>query len=93
MLQDLWEHGWIDENNLNKYTVSGRKNELGLIDTETSLKYLLGCCYDFEEDESRLQSQGRHLGITIDQTPKCHCKLSGEGIKYSWGCAKNFYRQ
>ena len=25
------------------------------------------------------------------QTAKCHCELAGEGIKYSWACAKNFY--
>jgi hypothetical protein len=31
--------------------------------------------------------------VKVDRTPKCHCKLSGEGIKYSWGCAKNFYQQ
>jgi hypothetical protein len=24
---------------------------------------------------------------------KSHCELVGEGIEYSWGCAKNFHRQ
>jgi hypothetical protein len=28
MLQTLWEHGWIDENNLGRYTVSGKKRHL-----------------------------------------------------------------
>ena len=27
----------------------------------------------------------------VDRTPKCYCVLAGEGIKYSWGCAKNIY--
>ena len=30
----------------------------------------------------------RKLGVSIDQTSKCHCKLAREGIKYSWGCKK-----
>ena len=29
----------------------------------------------------------------IDRTPKCHCELAGEGVKYAWGCAKNHYRR
>jgi hypothetical protein len=93
MLQILWERGWIDENKLGKYTVSGKKNELGIIDVQFSLKHLLGSCRDFEEKESLLPAQGRSLGVTVDRTPKCHCELAGEGIEYSWGCAKNFYRQ
>jgi len=32
------------------------------------------------------------MGVIIDRTPKCHCELAGEGIEYSWGCAKNEYR-
>ena len=30
--------------------------------------------------------------IIVEHTPKCHPKISGEGIEYSWGCAKNYYR-
>ena len=93
MLQILWERGWIDVRNLASYTVSGKKNELGVLEANTSLKQLLGSCRDFEEEESLLQSQGRSLGVTVDRTPKCHCELAGEGIEYSWGCAKNYYRQ
>jgi len=52
----------------------------------------LGNCTDFEEEESMLQSIGSTLGVSIDRTPKCHCKLAGKGIEYSWGCAKNAYR-
>jgi hypothetical protein len=66
---------------------------MGILLPYTSLKFLLGNCIDFEEEESLLQSKGRLLGSKIDQTPKCHCKLAGEGIEYSWGCAKNFFRQ
>ena len=31
------------------------------------------------------------MGVLAVRTPKCHCELAGEGIEYSWGCAKNFY--
>jgi hypothetical protein len=31
--------------------------------------------------------------VTVNRTPKCHCELAGEGIEYSWGCAKNYYQR
>jgi hypothetical protein len=58
----------------------------------TSLKYLMANCTDFFEEESLLQSMGPQMGGIIDRTPKCHPKLVGEGIEYSWACAKNKYR-
>ena len=48
---------------------------------------------DFDEEETMLQSMGRKMGALIDRTPKCHPELAGEGIEYSWGCAKNYYRR
>jgi len=81
----------IDEKNLNQYTVTGRKDEMSILQPETSLKFLLGNCLDFEEEELLLQSKGRILRAKIDQTPKCHCELAGEGIEYSWGCVKKFF--
>jgi hypothetical protein len=35
---------------------------------------------------------GYKMGVMINQTLKFHPELVGEGIEYSWGCAKNFYR-
>jgi len=32
------------------------------------------------------------MGVSVDCMPKCHCELAGEGIEYSWGCTKNYYR-
>ena len=93
MLQVAWERGLIDEKNLSLYPVTGCKDELGIMQQQTSLKFLIGNCSDFEEEESLLQSKGRLLGAIIDRTPKCHCELAGEGIEYSWGCAKNHFRQ
>jgi len=79
----LKQHGQID----------GSKDGLGIKQLDTSLKYLMANCVDFEEEESLLQSMGTKMGVIIDRTPKCHCELAGEGIGYSWGCAKNEYRR
>jgi len=79
----LKQHGQID----------GSKDGLGIKQLDTSLKYLMANCVDFEEEESLLQSMGTKMGVIIDRTPKCHCELAGEGIGYSWGCAKNKYRR
>jgi hypothetical protein len=40
-----------------------------------------------------LQYYGRLMGVVVDRTPKCHCELAGEGIKYSWAASKNKYRR
>ncbi len=60
-----------------------KKDAFGNLQHETSLRYLLGNCTNFEEEESMLESVGHALGVSIDWAPKCHCELAGEGIKYS----------
>ncbi len=40
-----------------------------------------------------LQSMGTKMGVLVDCTPKCHPELTGKGIEYSRGCAKNCYRK
>ncbi len=54
MLQVLWELGFLDVDNLRQYTVYGQKDAFGNLQHETSLKYLLGNCTDFEEEEIRI---------------------------------------
>jgi len=53
-----------------------------------SLKYFVGNCRDFEEEETLLQAMGRKHGVTIDQTPKYHCKLVGKGLNIHGGVPK-----
>jgi hypothetical protein len=60
---------------------------------EYSLKNLLGSCINFDEEETMLQSMGCKMGVMIDRMLKYHPELAGEGIEYSWGCAKNFYKR
>ena len=91
-LQILWERGWIDMNNLPKYTNDGKVDAFGILDTTYSLQFLVSNLKDFLEEESMLQSMGNQMGIKIDRTPICHAELAGEGIEYSWGCSKNKYR-
>jgi hypothetical protein len=92
IMQSLWEQGWINEATLTDYTIDGKTDLLGVWQMNTSLKYLMANCTGFVEEESLLQSMGRQMGEIIDRTPKCHPDLVGEGIKYSWACAKNKYR-
>jgi len=93
MLQTLWERGLIDETNLNSHTNDGRKDANGTLLHATSLRWLLGSCTDFITEETALQYLGRRLGLRILHTPKFHAEMAGEGIEYSWACAKGDYRR
>ncbi len=50
-------------------------------------------CADFHEEETMLQAMAHQMGLEVDCSPKCHCKLMGKEIEYAWGCAKNCYRR
>ena len=95
-MQVLWERGWIDTR-VNKpyhyYSMKGKKDIFGNLQTETSLRHLMENCADFQEEETMLQTMARQMGLEVDHSPKCHCELAGEGIEYAWGCAKNYYRR
>jgi hypothetical protein len=92
LMQILFERGIIDDHNLEKYTMNGRQDVFGVLILDTSLIYLMGNCEDFDEEESFLQANGHELGVLVDRMPKCHCELAGEGIEYTRGCSKNYYR-
>jgi len=94
MEQILWERGWIDPSrDQSVYTVQGSKDSMGAIRKDTSLRHMMSNLKDFEVQETMLQIKAAEMGILLDRTPKCHCKLAEEGIEYAWGCAKNYYRQ
>jgi hypothetical protein len=57
------------------------------------LTYLLLQCPNFANEISDLQHLVAQLSeetcmITIEFTPKYHCEITGEGIKYCWGFSK-----
>jgi hypothetical protein len=101
LLQILWERGFIDtskENWRTYYSLNGTTDARDNLVEGTSLKRLMTECLDFIEEESLLQKTARQMSdgdirICVDRTPKCHPELAGEGIEYSWGAAKNYYRR
>jgi hypothetical protein len=59
----------------------------------TVLQNLMSTLKDFEAQETMLQLKAMEMGISMNCTPKCHCKHAGEGIKYAWACTKIHYQQ
>jgi hypothetical protein len=76
LLQVLWERRIVNETRHSEYTINRRQNEYSIVDKTFALKSLMVSCLDFEEEEKLLQSMERSW------------EFVGEGIKYSWGCAK-----
>lgn len=96
LLQVLWERGWIDEGNLERYTVDPATDANGeVLDgaEEWSLRVLMASCLDFAEEMTALQHVGKELGVSVIISPKFHAEMAGEGIEYSWGITKGLYRR
>jgi hypothetical protein len=91
-VQVLREQGLINGRNLKHYSLTGQKDELGMLDISTSLRHIMGMCHDFLNEEGMLQHITNCLGVKVILTPKCHAELAGEGIKYLWGQAKGTFR-
>jgi len=73
----LWETGFIDETSIEKYKLTGKNDDFGIVDNSTSLRHhMMTMCSDF------LHEQG-----------KCHAELlAGKGVECMWACSKNRYR-
>jgi DNA-binding transcriptional regulator YhcF (GntR family) len=98
MLQILWERGFIDPaieptKAEGFYTNDGKKDAFGNLIPGTSLRKMMSSLIDFINEETLLQYHGKTLGVLVDRSPKCHPEVAGEGIEYSWGCAKGKYRR
>jgi hypothetical protein len=55
------------------------------------LKHHMAQHSDFQDKETLMQHHGKSPGVKVDQTPKCHCKMAGEGLEHSWARAKGFH--
>jgi hypothetical protein len=91
-----WERGWVDEGQLQKYTMAPATDDDGnVLDgaEEWSLRVLMASCLDFAEEMTALQHVGNELGVAVIISPKFHAELAGEGIEYSWGISKALYRR
>ena len=80
------------------YTILWRENNYGDSIIETSLRKLMRNCPKFIEEDKQLQTNAcnmweRRNHILINFTPKCHPKISGEVIEYSWGYTKDYHRR
>ena len=93
VLQILWERGFIDPNDHAKYTMKGKLDDRGILMKQTSLNYMIQQCEDFVNEKSMLQHIGEKLGLVVDRSPKCTPEIAGEGVEYSWGCGKLYYRK
>ncbi|KAI2492116.1 hypothetical protein MHU86_22452 [Fragilaria crotonensis] len=96
LLQVLWERGWIDEGQLERYTMDPTTDDDGEVlegAEEWSLRVLMASCLDFAEEMTALQHVGKELGVSVIISPKFHAELAGEGIEYSWGVTKGLYRR
>ena len=94
MFQILFERGFIDPAKPTKfYSLKGSKDAFGNTIVGSSLKELMESLIDFADEETLLQYNARLMGVHVDRTPKCHPEMAGEGVEYSWGCAKGLYRR
>ena len=58
LLQVLWEQGWINEGQLERYTIDEAKDSNGEVLEDAgswSLKYLMASCLNFAEETTALQ--------------------------------------
>ncbi|KAI2505382.1 hypothetical protein MHU86_9088 [Fragilaria crotonensis] len=70
LLQVLWERGWIDEAQHDKYTMDVATDGDGEAlegAQDWSLKYLMASCLDFGEEMTALQ----HVGSQLDAKVSC----------------------
>ncbi|KAI2497133.1 hypothetical protein MHU86_17394 [Fragilaria crotonensis] len=96
LLQVLWERGWIDVGNLDRYTLEPATNANGeVLDgaEEWSLRVLMASCLDFAQELTALQHVGKELGVSVIISPKFHAEMAGEGIEYSWGITNGLYQR
>ena len=84
--------GFINENDLSIYTLTGKKDAFGVVNLSRSLRNMMSLCHDFLHEEGMLQFIAKKIGVTEILTPKCHAELAGEGIEYMWALTKGAYR-
>ena len=108
MLQILWQRGFIDASQVktarsSRYSKDGSKGDFddeGRLTGDREqycLRSLLMKCSDFRSEVTDLEHLASELSTTqysvvILFSPKFHCELAGEGVEYSWGASKRYYR-
>ena len=90
--QILWERGMIDATRRKEY-LKKKLDDRGKLVKEFSLTYMMGSCPDFQNEVCQLAHIGNELGVRVIITTKYHAEYAGEGIEYSWGFSKSYYRR
>ena len=93
LLQVLWEQGWINVEEIDKYSVDDtdeNKDENGHVKKEYQryvLCTLMKNCRDFKEEKSTMEALLLNLTSNSDSSSvqlltshKYHCELAGEGL-------------
>ena len=109
MLRILWERRFIDESQVksarsSRYSKDCKKGDLDADGNLTdkgehySLNALLMKCIDFRTKVTDLKHLAKELStshhlISILFIPKFHCEFADDGIAYSWGASKRYYRK
>ena len=78
------------------YTLFTWEDNYGSTIIKTILREIIRNCLNFIKEEKILQTNywnmvERRDRIFVVRTPKCHPKISCEGVKYSFGCENNYY--
>ena len=92
IFQVLYERGYIDPTNIDKYAMKPF-DENGNLDETYCLPMLLQNCEDFKNEMCQLEYIASNLNSRVIITPKYHAELAGEGIEYAWGVSKAVYRK
>jgi hypothetical protein len=107
MLQILWERGWINEEKIEEYTMTGKKHHFEVSENgkqqikdeykKYQLPDLLSNCEDFENELTELEHLAECLStqqsmVQVLMTTKYHCEIAGEGIEMAWGYAKRCFK-
>ena len=82
LLQVLWERGFIDGTSIEKYKLTGKNDDFGIVDNSTSLRHMMTMCSDFLHEQGMMEFIGQKVGVEVILTPKCHAELAGDGVEY-----------
>ena len=100
LFQVLWERRFIDTNKLQWYSETGyrhQKDQKGNVKEEFQpyvLHNLMEKYTDFQQESTAMDAlfhqiiQQKEASIYLLTSPKYHCEIEGEGIKYAWGIMK-----
>ncbi len=92
LLQVLWERGYIDTERIKQYQIQ-KEDDDGQLIPELSLLHMMENALDFKNEVSQLEHVGRSLEVRVIITTEYHAEYAGEGVEYSRGFSKSFYRK